>query len=118
MDNLLTALSLLGLTLAFHFIFSVIGVCLPLKVTTTEWRWRRTNQPAYLLVAKCWVKGTAIPFALAAGAGALLCGIFGGGKGAGIGSVIGAAGGLATTAFDRKSHSAGGQQVLIRITGR
>ena len=56
--------------------------------------------------------------AIAAGAGALLGGIFGGGKGAGIGSVIGGAGGLGTTAFRgrQKITLSSGQEMLIRIT--
>jgi len=58
--------------------------------------------------------------AIGAGAGALLGGIFGGGKGAGIGSVVGGAGGLGTTAFHghQKITLNGGQEMLIRITGR
>jgi len=49
----------------------------------------------------------------------LLGGIFGGGKGAGIGSVIGGAGGLGTTAFHghQKITLNGGLEMLIRITG-
>jgi hypothetical protein len=58
--------------------------------------------------------------AIGAGAGALLGGIFGGGKGVGIGSIIGGAGGLGTTAFHghQKITLNGGQEMLVRITGR
>ncbi len=58
--------------------------------------------------------------AIAAGAGALLGGIFGGGRGAGIGSIIGGAGGLGTTAFHgrQKLTLSSGQEMLIRITSR
>jgi hypothetical protein len=57
---------------------------------------------------------------IGAGAGALLGGIFGGGKGAGIGSIVGGAAGLGTTAFHghQKITLNGGQEMLIRITGR
>jgi hypothetical protein len=50
----------------------------------------------------------------------LLGGIFGAGKGAGIGSVIGGAAGLGTTAFHghQKITLNSGQEMLIRITGR
>jgi cytochrome d ubiquinol oxidase subunit I len=72
MDNLLTARSLMGLTLAFHIIFAAIGVSLPLMMTLAEWRWRRTNDPAYLLLAKRWAKGTAILFAVGAVSGTVL----------------------------------------------
>ena len=58
--------------------------------------------------------------AIGAGAGALLGGIFGGGKKAGIGSVIGGVGGLGTTAFHghQKITLKSGQEMLIRVTGR
>ena len=59
--------------------------------------------------------------AIGAGAGALLGGgIFGGGKGAGIGSIIGGVGGLGTTAFHGRQRItlSNGQEMLIRITGR
>jgi hypothetical protein len=54
------------------------------------------------------------------GAGALLGGIFGGGEGAGAGSIVGGAGGLGTTAFHghQKITLSGGQEMMIRITGR
>jgi len=47
-------------------------------------------------------------------------GIFGGGKGAGIGSVLGGAGGLGTTAFHghQKITLNSGLEMLIRNTGR
>jgi len=72
MDNLLTARSLMGLTLAFHIIFAAIGVSLPLMMTIAEWRWRRTSDPAYLVLAKRWAKGTAILFAVGAVSGTVL----------------------------------------------
>ena len=60
---------------------------------------------------------------IGAGAGALLGGIFGGGKVAGIGSVVGGAGGLGTTAFHghqkiqkKKKTLNSGQEMMIRIT--
>ena len=58
--------------------------------------------------------------AIGAGAGALLGGIFGGGKEAGIGSVIGGVGGLGTTAFHghQKITLSSGQEMLIRTTVR
>src|SRR5258706_2521063 len=57
---------------------------------------------------------------IGAGARALLGGIFCGGQSAGIGSVIGGAGGLGTTAFHGRQKIAlsSGQEMLIRITGR
>ena len=66
MDNLFAARSQMGMSLAFHIIFAVIGVSLPLMMTIAEWRWRSTGDPAYLLLAKRWAKGTTILFAVGA----------------------------------------------------
>jgi len=72
MDNLLAARSQMGMSLAFHIVFAVIGVSLPLMMTIAEWRWRSTGDPAYLLLAKRWAKGTAILFAVGAISGTVL----------------------------------------------
>ena len=66
MDNLITARSQMGISLAFHIIFATIGVSLPLMMTIAEWRWRSNGDPVYLLVAKRWAKGTTILFAVGA----------------------------------------------------
>jgi hypothetical protein len=52
MNSLLTARSLMGLTLAFHIIYAAVDACLPPEMTVTGWRWRSTTDPAYLLLAK------------------------------------------------------------------
>jgi cytochrome bd ubiquinol oxidase subunit I len=72
MDNLLAARSQFGMTLAFHIIFAAIGVVLPLMMTIAEWRWRSTGDPAYLLLAKRWAKGTTILFAVGSITGTVL----------------------------------------------
>src|SRR6202007_3016214 len=72
MDNLLAARSQMGMSLAFHIIFATIGVSLPLMMTIAEWRWRSTDDPAYLLLAKRWAKGTTILFAVGAVSGTVL----------------------------------------------
>src|SRR3984893_9088615 len=72
MDNLLAARSQMAMSLAFHIIFAAIGVSLPLMMTISEWRWRLTGDPAYLLLAKRWAKGTAILFAVGAVSGTVL----------------------------------------------
>jgi hypothetical protein len=58
--------------------------------------------------------------AIGAGALGLPGGVFGGGKGAGIGSVVGGLGGLGTTAFrgHQKITLNSGLEMLIRTTGR
>ena len=72
MNNLLAARSQMGMSLAFHIIFAVIGVSLPLMMTIAEWRWRQTGDPAYLILAKRWAKGTTILFAIGAISGTVL----------------------------------------------
>src|SRR3982074_706504 len=72
MDNFIAARSQMGMSLAFHIIFATIGVSLPLMMTISEWRWRSTGDPAYLLLAKRWAKGTTILFAVGAISGTVL----------------------------------------------
>ena len=62
----------MGLSLAFHIIFAVIGVSLPLMMTVAEWLWLRTREPVYQTLAKRWAKGTAILFAIGAVSGTVL----------------------------------------------
>src|ERR1700759_2320931 len=72
MDNLIAARSQMAMSLAFHIIFATIGVSLPLMMTISEWRWRLTGDPAYLLLARRWAKGTTILFAVGAVSGTVL----------------------------------------------
>src|ERR1700761_1555425 len=72
MSPLLSARSQMGFSLAFHIIFAAIGVSLPLMMTIAEWRWLRTKEPVYLVLAKRWAKGAAILFAIGAVSGTAL----------------------------------------------
>jgi cytochrome d ubiquinol oxidase subunit I len=72
MGNFIAARSQMGMSLAFHIIFATIGVSLPLMMTISEWRWRSTGDPVYLLLAKRWAKGTTILFAVGAISGTVL----------------------------------------------
>lgn len=72
MSDLISARSQMAFSLAFHIIFAVLGVALPLMMTIAEWRWIRTREPAYLAVAKRWAKGAAILFAIGALSGTVL----------------------------------------------
>ena len=72
MSDLLAARSQMAMSLAFHIIFSVIGIGLPLLMVIAEWRWLRTNEPTYLELAKRWSKGAAILFAVGAVSGTVL----------------------------------------------
>src|SRR5215207_5805585 len=66
MSDLLAARSQMAMSLAFHIIFSVIGIGLPLLMVIAEWRWIRTGEALYLDLAKRWSKGAAILFAVGA----------------------------------------------------
>ena len=72
MPDLLAARSQMAMSLAFHIIFSVIGIGLPLLMVIAEWRWMRTGDAVYLDLAKQWSKGAAILFAVGAVSGTVL----------------------------------------------
>lgn len=72
MSDLLAARGQMAMSLAFHIIFAAIGIAMPLMMTLAEWRWLRTNDPAYLALAKRWGKGAAILFAVGAVSGTVL----------------------------------------------
>jgi cytochrome d ubiquinol oxidase subunit I len=47
----------MALSLAFHIIFAVIGVALPLMMVIAEARWLRTRDAAYLCyLIEQWLK--------------------------------------------------------------
>ena len=72
MSDLLAARAQMAMSLAFHIIFAVVGIGMPLLMTVAEWRWLRTRDLAYLELAKRWAKGTAIMFAVGAVSGTVL----------------------------------------------
>jgi cytochrome d ubiquinol oxidase subunit I len=72
MSDLLAARSQMAISLAFHIIFAVVGIGMPLLMVLAEWRWRATHDPVYLELAKRWAKGTAILFAVGAVSGTVL----------------------------------------------
>jgi cytochrome d ubiquinol oxidase subunit I len=72
MSDLLAARSQMAMSLAFHIIFAVVGIGMPVLMVLAERRWRRTGDPIYLELAKRWAKGTAILFAVGAVSGTVL----------------------------------------------
>ena len=64
MADLIAARGQMAMSLAFHIIFAVIGLAMPLMMVIVEFRWLRTGEPVYLLLAKRWAKGTAILFVI------------------------------------------------------
>src|SRR5438034_7412032 len=69
MSDLLAARSQMGVSLAFHIVFAVIGIAMPVMMVVAERRWRVTGHEIYLDLAKRWAKGTAILFAVGAVSG-------------------------------------------------
>jgi cytochrome d ubiquinol oxidase subunit I len=72
MSDLFAARSQMGVSLAFHIIFAVVGIGMPALMVLAEWRAQRTGDPVYLELAKRWSKGTAILFAVGAVSGTVL----------------------------------------------
>jgi cytochrome d ubiquinol oxidase subunit I len=72
MSDLLAARSQMAMSLAFHIIFAVVGIGMPVLMVVAERRWQRTRDPIYLELAKRWAKGTAILFAVGAVSGTVL----------------------------------------------
>jgi len=71
-SDLLAARSQMGMSLAFHIIFAVVGIGMPVLMVVAESRWHRTGDAIYLDLAKRWAKGTAILFAVGAVSGTVL----------------------------------------------
>jgi cytochrome d ubiquinol oxidase subunit I len=72
MTDLLAARSQMAMSLAFHIIFAVVGIAMPLMMVVAEWKWLRSRDETYLTLAKQWAKGTAILFAVGAVSGTVL----------------------------------------------
>jgi cytochrome bd ubiquinol oxidase subunit I len=72
MNDLLFARSQMGMSLAFHIIFAVIGMAMPLLMVVAEGCHLRTRKPIFLEVAKRWAAGTTIMFAVGAVSGTVL----------------------------------------------
>ncbi len=72
MSDLLAARSQMAMSLAFHIIFAVVGIGMPVLMVVAERRWQTTRDPIYLELARRWAKGTAILFAVGAVSGTVL----------------------------------------------
>jgi len=72
MSDLLAARSQMAVSLAFHIIFAIIGIAMPVLMVIAERRWQRTRDPVYLDLARRWARGTAILFAVGAVSGTVL----------------------------------------------
>lgn len=72
LSDLLAARAQMGLSLAFHIVFAVAGMAMPLLMVLAEWRWVKHRDSEALELAKRWSKGTAILFAVGAVSGTAL----------------------------------------------
>lgn len=72
MTDLLAARSQMAMSLAFHILFAVAGIAMPLLMVMAEVLHLRTGKAHYLELAKRWSKGTAILFAVGAVSGTVL----------------------------------------------
>ena len=72
MTDLLAARSQMAMSLAFHIIFAVVGIGVPVLMVVAERRWQHTGDRFYLDLAHRWAKGTAILFAVGAVSGTVL----------------------------------------------
>src|SRR5438094_8990722 len=72
MSDFLFARSQMAMSLAFHIVFAVLGIGMPLLMAIAEGMYLRTKEPVYLDLCKRWAKGTAILFAVGAVSGTVL----------------------------------------------
>lgn len=72
MEDVLAARSQMAFTLAFHIVFAVVGMAMPLLMVLAEWRWLVTRDEAYRDLARRWARGTGIMFAVGAVSGTVL----------------------------------------------
>ncbi|UCS95633.1 cytochrome ubiquinol oxidase subunit I [Echinicola marina] len=72
MDDLLAARSQMALSLGFHIIFACIGMIMPFLMAISHYKYLRTKQEKYKILAKAWSKGVAIFFVTGAVSGTML----------------------------------------------
>ncbi|MCO5230234.1 MAG: cytochrome ubiquinol oxidase subunit I [Chitinophagales bacterium] len=72
MDNLLAARSLMALSMAFHIIFSCIGMVMPFIMAVAHYKWNTTGDKKYYILTKTWSRGVAILFVTGAVSGTML----------------------------------------------
>jgi len=72
MDELLFARAQMAMFFAFHLVFAVAGMGMPLLMVIAEAAHLRTGKPVFLELAKRWARGTAVLFAVGAVSGTVL----------------------------------------------
>jgi cytochrome d ubiquinol oxidase subunit I len=71
-SDLLAARAQMGTSLAFHIVFAVLGIGLPVLLLIGEGLWLRTANPLYLTLVRRWARAFAILFAVGAVSGTIL----------------------------------------------
>ena len=72
MTDLFAARSQMAMSLAFHIVFAVVGMAMPLLMVLAEGMYLRTRDASWLELARRWSKGTAVMFAVGAVSGTVL----------------------------------------------
>jgi len=72
LDNVTLARATMGTSLGFHIVFAVLGVGLPLLLVVAEGLWLRTQDEAWLVLARRWSRAFGILFAVGAVSGTAL----------------------------------------------
>jgi cytochrome d ubiquinol oxidase subunit I len=72
MPDLLAARAQMGTSLAFHIVFSVLGVGLPLLLCIAEGLALKTKNPVWMMLTRRWARAAAILFAIGAVSGTIL----------------------------------------------
>src|SRR3954463_10187229 len=72
MNDFIAARSQMALSLAFHIIFSCIGMVMPFFMAVSHYFYLKTGRPVFRNITKAWSKGVAIFFATGAVSGTVL----------------------------------------------
>lgn len=72
MTDLLAARTQMALSLAFHMVFAVVGMGMPVLLVAADALALRTGEPGWRVLAERWGKGTALTFAVGAVSGTVL----------------------------------------------
>ncbi len=72
MDDFLAARSQMALSLAFHIIYSCIGMVMPVFMAIAHYKYIKTGNVVYKNITQAWSKGVAIFFATGAVSGTML----------------------------------------------
>ncbi|MBS7333790.1 MAG: cytochrome ubiquinol oxidase subunit I [Weeksellaceae bacterium] len=72
MDDFIAARSQMALSLAFHIVFSCVGMVMPFMMAIAHYKYLKTEKEIYKGLTKAWSKGVAILFATGAVSGTML----------------------------------------------